>query len=481
VGEHRATVKKGRMDFRPSYACRFYAMIAWILLVCLLQFVDSFSVAIVGSGVGGASAAYNLRKSHPDAQITVFEQGPDVGGRARTIRFTDGNSSVFVDAGATSIYSANSYLNEIVDTFHLSKKPDSGDKNDVLGIWDGDSFVFHSKESGMALPLNIIAHYGFSPRHIISAVKTAVNNLGNIYSLQSNNVSFSHPRDMFEALNLYNLTQTSAYDYFKALHVSDKFMHEFIDGASRDNYNQPGTVNAFVDLVSLAGAGIDGHVYELANGTTSIAREMLAHSAAKVQLNSAVKGIATQGEGYTVTVSTDKDVSQQHFDAAIIATPLEFSHIELPTDVPDLHSREYQEVYVTFVAGELSKSYFGRSDLDTVLTTENPTSPFTCIGRHSTLQDGGNIWKLFSQQPLRDAALDTVFESRTAIERYAWNSTGAYPKLQPQANWPPFELRPGLVYVNAMESAVSCMETQVISGRNAALLVGKLAGVNDKQ
>ena len=50
-------------------------------------------------------------------------------------------------------------------------------------------------------------------------------------------------------LGLTNLTQQSGYDMFKKLGVSDLFVQEFVDGASRDNYGQPSTINGFVDLV----------------------------------------------------------------------------------------------------------------------------------------------------------------------------------------------------------------------------------------
>lgn len=49
--------------------------------------------------------------------------------------------------------------------------------------------------------------------------------------------------------------------------VGDLFTKELIDGASRCNYNQAGNVNSFTDLISLAGAGVAGHVFSLANGT----------------------------------------------------------------------------------------------------------------------------------------------------------------------------------------------------------------------
>ena len=62
----------------------------------------------------------------------------------------------------------------------------------------------------------------------------------------------------------------------------------------------------------------------------------------------------------------------------------------------------------------------------------------------------------------------------------------AYPALgptPPKTTWPPFEValshsgtdspRP-LIYVGAMESGVSCMETQLIAAKNAALRIARM-------
>lgn len=58
---------------------------------------------------------------------------------------------------------------------------------------------------------------------------------------------------MLEALEVFDLTQVSAYTYFRKLKVAERFTKELIDGASRCNYNQDGSVNGFTDLISLAG------------------------------------------------------------------------------------------------------------------------------------------------------------------------------------------------------------------------------------
>ena len=79
-----------------------------------------------------------------------------------------------------------------------------------------------------------------------------------------------------------------------------------------------------------------------------------------------------------------------------------------------------------------------------------------------------------SRQRLSDDELDAfVFARRSSsVVRADWNASGAYTDLKPTKTWPPFVLRNRLFYAN-MESPVSCMETQIIAGKNAALLVAE--------
>merc|ERR1712187_410966 len=56
-------------------------------------------------------------------------------------------------------------------------------------------------------------------------------------------------------------------------------------------------------------------------------------------------------------------------------------------------------------------------------------------------------------------------------EQIVWR---AYPELQPSEQWPSFRLHShdhgAVYYVNAMESPVSCMETEAVGAKNVALL-----------
>jgi prenylcysteine oxidase/farnesylcysteine lyase len=110
--------------------------------------------------------------------------------------------------------------------------------------------------------------------------------------------------------------------------------------------------------------------------------------------------------------------------------------------------------------------YFGLAragDLpDTVLTVEDDTIPFSSLGLVATSTDGALVYKLFSRDPVQ------LFCSRDALEQIRWE---AYPVLRPSDDVPPFRLADGLYWVNAMEFAVSTMETEAVAARNVANLV----------
>jgi prenylcysteine oxidase / farnesylcysteine lyase len=178
------------------------------------------------------------------------------------------------------------------------------------------------------------------------------------------------------------------------------------------------------------------------------------------------------------------------YDAVAVATPLENAQALSLVDVaePLNVTRPYQRTCVTFVCGVVDPAYFGLRPSDQLptelLTIENATLPFTTLAVHATHPNGSAVYKMFSRAPVDDALLDVVFSSRHRTRRLDW--AAAYPQLRPSpadATWPPFEVRlrseggseRSVLYVNAMESAVSCMETQLIAAKNAALrLVSQL-------
>ncbi|CAE7349694.1 FLCY [Symbiodinium sp. CCMP2592] len=150
-------------------------------------------------------------------------------------------ANVTVDVGGTAIYSRNRYVSGFAKHFGL--QPQAGDDgvNSDIGIWDGSKFrVQVDSDSRLDMGANVLFRYGFSPLRVIPAVRNAVDGFDKIYDLQEGQKSFETRAALLDALGVFNLTQTSAYDFFKSLGVEEKFVKEMVDGASRCNYNQPG-------------------------------------------------------------------------------------------------------------------------------------------------------------------------------------------------------------------------------------------------
>ncbi|CAE8638940.1 unnamed protein product, partial [Polarella glacialis] len=106
--------------------------------------------------------------------------------------------------------------------------------------------------------------------------------------------------------------------------------------------------------------------------------------------------------------------------------------------------------------------------------------PFNSVAVHGT-SGGRKVYKLFSQEVPPERLLNEMFVNvSNEMKQFVWH---AYPILSPRpsADWPPFTLHPassgdqfqrgGVYYANAMETPVSCMETEAIAAKNVALLV----------
>jgi prenylcysteine oxidase / farnesylcysteine lyase len=119
-----------------------------LLLFCLLlvlcasaQQAPQMRVAIVGSGIGGASLAHFLQKQWPDRfSVTVFERSGEIGGRTRTLDF----GGYPIDAGASVIHKQNKYLVDFAQELGLAQKGDIYSGPKTVGIFDGSKYVFRS-------------------------------------------------------------------------------------------------------------------------------------------------------------------------------------------------------------------------------------------------------------------------------------------------------------------------------------------------
>lgn len=434
-------------------------------------------VAIIGSGVSGSAAAYFLHKSlREQVETVVFEKEDRIGGRIRSIKIGEEEW----ETGGSIIHSENQYLSTIVDELRLEKKKHV--YNDI-GIWSGESFPFRTGKTKVGTLFNVLVRYGTSLVKSQPLVKDMINKLAQIYILQEKGEAYSDPETLFKKLGLYSLSQEKSYDYFRRNGISDRFIHEFMNGVSRLNYGQDASMHGLVNLVSLAGASFGGYLFAIKGRNSQICEAMLQNSSAKVLKNHPVISIHKKEKNkYLITAEGG---TKEEFDYIVIATPLEKAKIDftnLELEEKNRLSRPYQVTNVTYVFGKLNPNYFGLAKTEqipaNILTQENENIPFSSIELcKENKVSGQNIYRIFSRHKLAEDLLNKLFIERSETKSLVWD---AYPVLTPAAAWPSFVLEEGIYYVNAMESAISTMETEVMGSKNVVnLLLKDICGVSN--
>ena len=78
-------------------------------------------IAVVGAGVAGISAAFNLQKHH---EVTIFESETDIGGHANTVPVEDSRNRIWnVDTGFIVFNDRNYPLfSEFLDSLGVCKQ-----------------------------------------------------------------------------------------------------------------------------------------------------------------------------------------------------------------------------------------------------------------------------------------------------------------------------------------------------------------------
>lgn len=120
----------------------------WWVVVFLLLSLIAFSrankhVCIVGSGIGGASAAHFLREyTHIPLEISIYEEKDKVGGRMAVVELAGDT----FEAGASILHPKNLHSVKFAQLLGLNQSSESDDQS--FGIWNGTAFVFKTAKAG---------------------------------------------------------------------------------------------------------------------------------------------------------------------------------------------------------------------------------------------------------------------------------------------------------------------------------------------
>jgi len=431
------------------------------------------NVAVVGAGIAGSSAAWFLRQRlGEDAAIAVYERGPLVGGRLATLDV----GGTPVEAGGTIIHETNRYMVGFVDRLGLQRvEPHQQGEGSAarVGVWDGRRLVFRTHASTVRTRLSAVARYGVrSPLRMQRAVARGVEQWNAVYSHVESGTGFRTPHALCSELGLAGMLEMDGRRWLSDSGVQGRFVDEYASPVGRVMYGQDVSMHALATSIALAGAGLAGSLFSVGGGNRLVCEGLLREAGAKMHTGSEVVGLSRAEPGFCLRLS---DGQAPRHDVVVLATPAGPAALDvggLDVCASAVRPRPFQTTWATFVMGEPRADYFGLSDPaevpDTLLTLEDDAIPFSSLGLVGASPDGCPVYKFFSREEPKESLLDQVFPHRSAVEQVRWQ---AYPVLRPSGDLPPFRLADGLYWVNAMEFAVSTMETEVVAARNVANLV----------
>jgi prenylcysteine oxidase/farnesylcysteine lyase len=435
--------------------------------------MSSLDIGVVGGGIAGCSVAWFLRQAlGEEATLTVYEREPVLGGRLATIDV----AGTPVEAGGTIIHETNRYMAGFVDRLSLERvEPHQREEGggERVGVWNGQRLVFRTRDSALLTRLAAVWRYGLTaPLRMQRAVTRGVEQWNQVYEHLERGTGFDSPLALCSQLGLADLLEEDGRQWLARNGVRGRFVDEYATPVGRIMYGQDVSMHALATSIALAGAGLAGTLFSVGGGNRRVCEGLVRDAGATLHTNTGVESISRSDAAFTLRLSEGGSAAH---DVVVLATPagpsgLEISGVEQPDSAT--RARAFQTTWATFIKGTPRPGYFGlvsATDLpETVLTVEDDAVPFSSLGLVGVSPDGQKVYKLFSREPVPESLLDDLFTSRDTVEQMRWE---AYPVLRPSGDLPPFRLADDLYWVNAMEFAVSTMETEAVAARNVANLI----------
>ncbi len=410
----------------------------------------------------------------------------------------------------------NKNLVAAADTFGLSTQGAANGRPheapEQLGVWNGEEFVFKQKEGGSYWwnIAKLLWKYGMTPLRTQNLMRKTVGSFMMMY--EAPYFPFRSLSETAHDLGLTPVTSSTGEQFLAVNNIKPPFSTNIIQASTRVNYGQNlGLIHGLETMVCMATDGamaIEGGNWQIFDG-------MLKAAGAHVHLDTKVTKVQRNDDNkYTVestrinTSSEAEDPESEEYDAVIIASPLQFSDIELVPSLPNPPDQiPYVELHVTLFTSPhgISPKAFNlpltSKVPETILTTlkpnEHPTSREDGVGSTgffsiSTLRKVTNpstnppsqeyLYKIFSPTPINSTLLARILDlptpptpiSELAKEDISWRYNKiwhSYPYLYPRITFDDIQLDRNLWYTSGIESFISTMETSSLMGMNVARLI----------
>ncbi|CCF50874.1 hypothetical protein NDA11_007499 [Ustilago hordei] len=371
---------------------------------------QSRKVAIIGAGPSGTSAAYFLKHgqdllsssntSSDTIEITIYERNTRIGGRTAITHPYDDSTLEPIELGASIFADVNLNLRRAVKDFSLETGAHVG-LSGQTAIWDGQQFLFEGDQSSWWTSAKFFLRYGYSAITAENIVKKQLGYFAGLYKPsflhsnkagQANGCGSRYPwnsiEDLADAINATELVGTTGMQFFKEKRVSELFIEEMVEAATRVNYAQDtDRIHGFGALVSLAASGATG----VKEGNYRIFEEFARRSRARIltgvegevtgivrfksvdrpprgETDTSEKGLKTKVQWYIGAKNGEGEV----YDAVIIATPWHNADITLLNTPERVKGKPFVHLHVTLLTTSRpspNPEYFGLGSQDAVPTT----------------------------------------------------------------------------------------------------------------
>jgi prenylcysteine oxidase/farnesylcysteine lyase len=417
-------------------------------------------VAIIGSGIGGSSAAHYLLKNE-NIKVDLYEKNDRVGGRV----FSKEINGKIIDLGASFIIQANklimSLINELkVDIYQRDKSIQN------ISIISGHEILMNMSSYDLINVVKFLWRYGLSPYWVSNLVKSRLLDFQTIYDILDNKITFKSLSEMLAMIKQSDLPSQTIEEFLLANGISQQYIDEIVSALIAGIYNQHNEINAFAGFITLAGAG--NETYGISKGNDHLVKTIVL----KLEDNANFKLYLNKGISKIIKRENLYYVDGVEYDKVIIACPLEKTGITFEgVTVNNTLPHYFQENFQTVMLGEINGEYFNLKDGDYVPNTIISNDKRKSESISDAVYEGDGLMSIQSDAELPDKGLTIIKEGYKVVNRHKWDF--AYPKFVTNKleELPSFVLDDGLYYINAIETAGSCMELSIISAKNIVNII----------
>ena len=464
-------------------------------------------IAIIGSGITGASAAFTLAENARQNSraivplITIFEQNPIIGGRITTTQVYDEPELTIDTCAATFDTLSDTCIGGLARDVGLMATSVQLRDNGTA-VWNGSSFVGFVEDAGFR-DYNTWSPFKqarFGLRYGRSAAASGQSGIETNYRILGTTVF----KSLSNELELRNLNDTvlkaaceTKSNFCQRDAGGDRWRREVIEAGVRDRFF--GDADELNELNSALGLASETGLSSVNGGNLRLVDRLIKLSGAQLLLGSKVSAIELDDEKqWILTTAVSGALKGIPFDKVIIAAPLSLANISVTPEItaPLIDFTDTVVTHFTSKQGICAERFNSTLPVpQTILSSATATEagnkaelPFFSFrllddnivpANRTVSTPGENLYKIVSSNELSDAEITSYLEPKEPIDKdpvITWINRELLPNSVPRLNralklQDDVEVGKNLFYAGGGAQVTDTIEFNCRLGRNAARLI----------